>query len=362
MISLHPLAWPRAHRDQLASALAALMEVVRAGRLSTGSPTADALAAASALARLEPILTATTAELTATIHVTEVELAVRAKGPDLREAPRPALDPALAGDDVAALGALDCRGRAARQRRLLDVWRAAAGPGGGALAALSDAEQAFEGPCSFAVRTAGEVWSEVASHPLRAGARPEALLEAYAAAIRSGGLPGLQAAIDDLPAGRLLFHANDGTLALDRVMATDSPQARQAAAVEGGAVLRRRYAVRDRRLLAAAGADADQRLQASGAKAAPPLPAELARALAAGRGQGGFLFLDLTALWRPYLKAAQLAQSPLAALVARNAALFKERRPVVLTLEPAAGLDASITMPPATFAFLLAVAAMLSGT
>ena len=66
-------------------------------------------------------------------------------------------------------------------------------------------------------------------------------------------------------------------------------------------------------------------------------------------------------LWKPFLKAGQLIQSPLAEAVAKNPALLKERRPVVITVEPSPGLDATVAMPPQTFEFMFIVAAMLWG-
>jgi hypothetical protein len=291
---------------------------------------------------------------------------VLTRGGDQRSEPplAPALDPALIEEPVAALGALDCRNRLGPRQRLRNAaWRATGGPGAKELDALVDAEQAaLEGSCSFAVHTAGEVWSDEASYPLRAQARGDELLQALTGAIRSGGLPSLQNAIDDVRTEKLLFSTTDGgALALDRVLAElSSPRTRHAAALHGAPVLRDRFAVRHGRLLAVSGAHADQRLEQLAARRPPrALPPELDQVLAAGRGKAGFLFLDLTSLWKPYLKAAQVIQSPLATLVARHPALLKERRPLVITLEPDAALAATLTMPPPTFAFLLDVAAIL---
>jgi hypothetical protein len=212
------------------------------------------------------------------------------------------------------------------------------------------------------VDTSDEVWSEQASFALQPGVSAAALLDPLAAAIRSGGLPNLQSAADELATQKLLLDAERGTLAIDRVLGNAaSPRTRHAAALYGGAVLHERFAVRSHHLLITSGAHAGERLARLAAdRPARPLPVELEKALAAGRGKAGFLFLDLTALWRPYLKAAQVTQSPLAELVARNPALFKERRALVLTLERGPAIDATVTMPPATFAFLLAVIPMLA--
>jgi hypothetical protein len=52
-------------------------------------------------------------------------------------------------------------------------------------------------------------------------------------------------------------------------------------------------------------------------------------------------------------------RGPLSEMVARNPALFTQRRPLVLTLDGAGSLDATVSLPPATVSFLVAVAAQL---
>jgi hypothetical protein len=264
-----------------------------------------------------------------TATATGAELRVRAPGAGDA---RPALDPALADERAAALGALDCR------PPLPDL-------------------AAVQGTCTVAVDTTNEVWSEARSYPLRAGARAADLLETLAAALRGGRVPGAA----DLPIEKVRFSATDRSLSVDRVLGErSSSQTRHAAAVHGGPILHDRFAVPSGRLLLVSGPRADERLAELGsARPARPIPPELERALASGRGRAGFLFLDLSALWKPYLKAAQVVQSPLAELMARDPALVKRRRPLVVTLEPGATVDATVTMPPDTVTFLLAVAAML---
>jgi len=281
---------------------------------------------------LDPVLSAASANAVLRVSATGAELHWQATGGgEVR--PLPALDPALADAQVAALEALDCHTRPVAR-----------------LAALT-------GTCSTAVRTTDEVWSEEASYPLRPGTTAGQVLEALTAAVRAGAVPGA----GGLPVEKVLLSPDDRVLAADRVLgARSSDQARHAAAVHGGAVLRDRFTVRDGRLLAASGPRADERLrQLATPGPAHPLPPELQRALATGRGRGGFLFLDLTALWKPYLKAAQVVESPLAGLVARRPDLIKVGRPMVITLEPGAALDATVTLPPVTVSFLLAVASLL---
>jgi len=362
---LHPPAWPRERRNELAVGLTAFLERLRRGEARARSPITARLAEADALHHLEPLLAAQSAEVAVTVSATGAELRLQAKDAAEGEPPvAPLLDVVLVEEPVAALGALDCRRwLGPRQRRRLDLWSAAGGPGARELRALVDAEEAaLDGTCSFAVHTAGEVWAEEASYPLHRAVDGTGLLDAVAAAVRSGGLPSLKNAAADLPAGKVFFDTTHrGALVLDRVLGNaTSAQTRHAAALFGGTVLRDGFAVRNGHLLVTSGARADVRLEQLTTNRPPrPLPAELARALAAGRGRAGFLFLDLTALWRPYLKAAQVGRGPLAAMVSRNPALFKERRPLVLTLERGGVLDATVSLPPATFTFLVALASLL---
>lgn len=363
LLTIRPPAWPRERRGELGQGLARFLDRLRLGDPASRSPVSGLLAAADALHHLQPLLAADAADLVVKLSPAGAELHLRTTGGD---EPRltPLLDVVLVEDGVAALGALDCRRwLGERQRRRLGVWQANGGPGARELGALVDAEQAdLEGTCSFAVHTAGELWAEEASYPLARGADGEKLLGAIAAAIRSGGLPSLDNAGDDVPAGKVFLDTNHrGALILDRVLGqTTGPQARHAAAFYGGTTLRDGFAIRNGHLLVTSGARADARIQRL-TEDRPPrsLPVELERALAAGRGRRGFLFLDLAGLWKPYLKAAQVIRSPLSEMVARNPALFTQRRPLVLTLDGGGALDATVSLPPATVSFLVAVAALL---
>jgi hypothetical protein len=58
------------------------------------------------------------------------------------------------------------------------------------------------------------------------------------------------------------------------------------------------------------------------------------------------------------LLVAQLGPST-SMRVARSPALVRDRRPLVITVEPTAGLDATVTMPPPTFGFLSVAVALL---
>ena len=366
VVKAYPQVWARQRVKDLARQLAELLDFLRRGSSKEQPPsrTAGILAAANALYYLQPFAAADQVDFALKVSAAGAELQVRTT-PGASPAPglAPVLDRALVGEDLAALGALDCRQRiGARQRLLISAWQATGGPGVAELGQLVDAEQAaLDGTCSFAVHTAGEVWSEEASYPLRAGASGPALVEALKAAIRSGGLPNLEGAADDLKTDKLLLSIENEVVSLDRVLgAAGSPQTRHAAALHGAAILHQRFTVRAGRFLALSGAHADERLTQLG-KGTPALPPELERALASGRGKGGFVFLDLTALWKPYLKAAQVIQSPIARVVAKDPTLLQERRPLVVTLEPRSNLDATITMPPQTFGFLLIVAALLFG-
>lgn len=371
VLNAHPPVWARGREKELAQQLAAFLSFLRRGtdRSQALPGTAGLLATASALHLLNPFLGAEAVDLTLKVDPAGARLDLRTRAPTGPAEPplAPSLDRALGGQGVAALGALDCRRHIrARQRLLIDVWQSAGGPGVTELERLVDAQQAaLEGTCSFAVTTAGEIWSEEVSYPLRPGASGDELLAALTAAIRSGGLPGLNGALDDVTTARLLLSTGEGTLSVDRVLGdTGSPSTRHAAALRGSAILRDRFALRGGRLLSLSGANVAERLaQLSRPPASPaPLPPELELALAAGRGKGGFVFLDLTALWKPYLKAAQIIRGPLAEVVARNPTLLKERRPVVVTLEPSAGLDATVSVPPQTFFYLLAAASLLFGS
>jgi hypothetical protein len=365
VMNVRPPVWGEARLRALAQDLAGFTELLRRGRASAGSPLAETLAAAAALYDLHPFAAARSADVVLKVGAAGAELRVRTDGPDEPAPALPlALDTALVEPEVAALGALDCRRRmSARQRMLNAAWQAAGKPGARELEALVDAEQAaLAGSCSFAVHTRNETWSDEASYLLRPKAQSAALLAAFTAAIRSGGWSGLHSATDDLVTEKLLFTTDrDALVALRALGAMGSPQTRHAAALYGTSVLQDRFAVRDGRLLAVSGADAGARLEELSTVASPPqpLPAELDRALASGRGKAGFLFLDLTALWRPFLKAAQVIQSPLADLVARNPALVKQPRPLVITLERSSALDATVTMPRPTFEFLVEVAGIL---
>jgi hypothetical protein len=365
VMNVHPPVWAQGRVKELAGQLAAFLDLLRRGKDQLPPGTAGLLAVANALHYLQPLVGAQAADLTLKVDAAGAQLGLRtsgAAGPS--EAPlAPALDRALTGGEVAALGAVDCRRRIrARQQLLIGAWQAAGGPGVAELERLVDAQQAaLEGSCSFAVRTQGEIWREEASYPLRPGESGEALLAALTAAIRSGGWPGLNGALEDLKTSKLLLSTEGSVVSLDRVLGdTASPGTRQAAALRGSPILRERFAIRDGRLLALSGTHAAERLgQLSQANKPGPIPPELERALAAGQGKGGFVFLDLAALWRPYLKAAQVSRTPLAQVVARNATLLKERRPVVVTIEPGPDLDATVTLPPQTFFYLLAVASLL---
>jgi hypothetical protein len=370
LVQVHPRAWTPERRQAVAVTLAGFGAFLRHGRAGAqATPQSLALNAREALFYLGPL--ARVDEVDFAITVGKSGAALQARAPAVAGEPALAplpleLDRSLGGARPAALGVLDCRGwLGARQRLLISAWKATGGVGADELGRLSDAEeQALSGACSFAARTDDDVWSDEASYPLRAGASPGPLTEALAAALRSGGLPNLHAALDELPTAKLLFSRSDeGVLALDRVLGrTDSLETRHAAALHGGGTLRERFTVRDGRLRAVAGARADERLdQQLAHAAASKLPAELEQALGGGRGRGGFVFLDLAALWKPALRAAQVIQAPLAEVVARNPTLLQERRPLVLTLEPGPGLDANVSMPPSTFQFLLLVTAMLFG-
>jgi hypothetical protein len=370
-LTVHPPRWAPSQRQELGELAAAFLDRLRHGRVleRQAGTTAALLVASNARHLLSPFDEAESAVLTAVLEPAGARLSVRTSpraGIAALPPLLPTLDRAVAGDPhVAALGALDCRRRLfVRQPSFVSAWRATAGVGADQLTALVQAEErALDGTCSFAVHTQHELWAEEASYPLRSGAAAAPLAEALVSAIRAGGLPNLESAASELRVGKLLYsRGDDGVLALDRVLgAPDSARTRHAAALYGGITLRDRLAVSRGRLLFASGAHADQRMAALLSPPAPELPPELSAALAEGRGRAGYLFLDLTALWKPYLKAAQVTQDPLAELVARDPALFDHRRPAVVTLEPGSPLDATITMPVETWHFLLAAALMLFG-
>jgi hypothetical protein len=361
-LRVFPQVWAPSQRHRLAARLARLLTHLKRGRdpgQGSAAATGSMLRTVDALVLLRPFISATVASFALRLDAAGATLRVSSDGRAPEAALVPVLDPALATQRApAAIGALDCREPVlTRQRALAAAWKARGGQGADELLRLVEVEtQVLAGSCSFAVHTDDELLDEVASYPLRAGAAGDELGEALVSAIRSGGLPSLGSALLDLSNARLFFERkDDGVLALNRVLgAAERLETRHAAALSGTPVLRDRFAIKDGRLLAASGAGADQRIEQLAATpgAAAPLPAELQRALAGGRGKGGFLFADLTALWTPYLKAAQAVTSPLAELVSRRPALLKERRPLVVTMEPAAGFKATVTMPPQTFEFV----------
>jgi hypothetical protein len=344
---LRPEGWTEAQRSGVADAAVELLTFLRHGRRA-----ASALERAALLHYLRPFLAAT--RVTVSLGRRGAEVRVRAPV-EAGEAAR--LDPALVGGTApAALLALDCRGVMAWQRAVVDAWRAEGGAGVGELGRLLDAEEAAVTECGFAVRTAGEVWTDEASYRLRPGA---ALAEPLSAAVRAGGLPSLWNALDGrLTVARTLFSPHDGVLAIDRVLGEmGSARTRHAAAFHGGVVLRDRIAIQADRLLTVSGAHAEERLHELLQGGARDLPPELRQALGVGRGRRGYLFADLAALWAPYLKAAQVVSSPLAELVARTPGLLQRSRPLVATLDD----ELVVTMPLETVSFLLAVAGGLFG-
>lgn len=368
-ISLYPPAWSAEDRKDLASSYLALAKYLRHGRdtrAQQGRTAGDMLDEVDAVFSVKPFFAGEESTFVLTVEAAGARLhaVTRPTAPAARRvAPAVAFDRTLARDGrVAALGAVDCSPRLIeRQRAMVRVWKGTGGPGADELARLAAAQtDVLDGSCSFAVRTDGEIWSVESSYPVRVGADPAPLEQAYVAAIRSGGLPNLQSASDDLKTAKFLLSHTDGVIGLDRVLANDgSVEARHTAALYGGQVLQDRIAVKGDRLLVVSGARADQQIADLSRPHAGKLPVEVERELATGRGKGGFIFVDVMGVWAPYLKAAQVVQSPLSGLVARVPDLAKRRLPLVVTLEPTAGIDATVAMPTPTFSFLWGVAAVL---
>jgi hypothetical protein len=372
VVNLQPQVLAREQKRNIARGLANLLTFLRQGRPANADANTQLqamLAGTSAFYYLRTITDAPSAELAFRFGNEGVDLHLRTQlAPGVQVTPplRPALDHSLLTTKTpAAFGSFDCNGRLfGRQPMLNVVWRSTKGPGSDELDRLVQAEEkALEGSCAFVVRTDDELWSEEASYPLRPDASADALSSAMQDAIRSGGWPNLESGLDDLETAQFLLTRDKDVWGLDRVLgATTTKETRHAAALHGGATLHDRFAVRGGRFLATSGVHAAERIEQiakPGNGADTPLPAELERALASGRGQGGIAYLDLTALWKPYLKAAQVIDSPLGELVTKVPDLFKTRRPMVITVEPTPALDATVTMPPATFGFVFAIATLL---
>jgi hypothetical protein len=290
-----------------------------------------------------------------------------------------AFDEGLLDDPTpAAFGAFDCgRHVLPHKRELAEAWKVSEGPGAEELLRLADVQaEALDGSCSFAVHTKDNLLATDISYRLRSNADPQALERAVAAAVRSGGLPNLDTALDDLttaeflvgkedgkeegkedgkPEGNRKKAAKDGTvLALTRVLGEpDSNRTRYASALYGGGRLVERMVVRDGHLLTYAGAGSKERLQRR--SATREARGEVKAALAAGRGKAGFLYADLMALYMPFVKASQFSGGDLSKQFAENPELLKKRLPLLLTLEPAPGLDATIKLPSDSFAILVAL-------
>ena len=370
-IEVHPPIWARSQKQDLARWLGSRLTYLRQGRLPKAedvSPAGATLVATNAYYYLHALMDASTAVLSVKFDTPGVEVRLRTTPPGGQETAPPLSPPVLdrtllTEAPPAALGALDCRGRMfVRQRALNRAWQETGGPGVAELNQMVDAqEQTLDGTCSFAVHTDNDVWADEASYRLRSGASAESLTSSIVAALRSGGLANLHSAQDDLKTAKLLLTTDDDVFGVDRVLgATATLEAQHAAALHGGATLRDRYSVRGDRLLSVSGARAPERLEKlSKPSGAGSLPEELERALRTGRGKAGFVFLDMFGLWRPFLKAGLVIKSPLAEAVAKTPTMLKQRRPLVITMEPSAGLDATVTMTPPTFGFLFAAGALL---